>query len=261
MFTFLAPPELPDEIGRLGGYRILRVIGEGGMGVVFEAEDPQLHRRVAIKVLKPQGLEDSTRERFLQEARLAASLNSPRIVTIHQIGEDRGCPFIVMELLHGESLDALLKRRHTLPVSEALRITREVAEGLALAHDNGLIHRDIKPANIWLEKPHSANDTPHVKLLDFGIARLMESDSRLTDEGRIVGTPSYLCPGTGLQRAARRAQRSVFARLRAVCHAGGQLAVRAQQYDACRFEPWSTTIRGRCPTNCPRRSWRWSNVC
>ena len=133
MFSFLAPPEMPDEVGRLGGYRILRVIGEGGMGVVFEAEDPQLHRRVAIKVLKPHGLEDrELRERFLQEARLAASLASPRIVTIHHIGEDRDCPFIVMELLHGESLDALLKRQLALPVSDALRITREVAEGLEL---------------------------------------------------------------------------------------------------------------------------------
>ncbi len=194
MFEFLAPPELPDEIGRLGGHRILRVIGQGGMGVVFEAEDLQLQRRVAIKVLKPHGLEDTTRERFLQEARLAASLVSPRIVTVHQIGEDRGCPFIVMELLHGETLDELLKRRQTLPVSEALRITREVAEGLDLAHDKGLIHRDIKPANIWLEEARSGDGQPHVKLLDFGIARLMESQTRLTDEGRIVGTPSYLCP-------------------------------------------------------------------
>ncbi|HEX4148632.1 MAG TPA: protein kinase, partial [Pirellulales bacterium] len=193
MFPFLAPPEMPDEIGRLGGYRILRVIGEGGMGVVFEAEDPQLGRRVAIKVLKPHGLEDRTRERFLQEARLAASLASPRIVTIHHIGEDRGCPFIVMELLHGESLDALLKRRTSLPVAEALRVTREVAEGLDLAHERGLIHRDIKPANIWLEGGRSGGET-HVKLLDFGIARLMESQSRLTAEGRIVGTPSYLSP-------------------------------------------------------------------
>jgi urea transport system substrate-binding protein len=194
MFAFLAPAELPDELGRLGGYRILRVIGEGGMGVVFEAEDPHLHRRVAIKVLKPHGPEDPTRDRFLQEARLAASLSDARIVTIHQVGEDRGWPFIVMELLHGESLDTLLKRRHTLPASEALRIAREVAEGLALAHDHGLIHRDIKPANIWLEKPRSAAEPPPVKLLDFGIARSMESDTRLTIEGRIVGTPSYLCP-------------------------------------------------------------------
>ena len=193
MFPFLAPPEMPDEIGRLGGYRILRVIGEGGMGVVFEAEDPQLKRRVAIKVLKPHGLEDRTRERFLQEARLAASLASPRIVTIHHIGEDRGCPFIVMELLHGESLDTLLKRRTNLPVGEALQITREVAEGLELAHEQGLIHRDIKPANIWLEGGRSGGQS-HVKLLDFGIARLLESQSRLTAEGRIVGTPSYLSP-------------------------------------------------------------------
>ena len=99
-YSFLAPPQAADELGRLGAYRILRVLGEGGMGTVFEAEDSQLHRHVAVKVLR-QGLDPTTRQRFLQEAQLAASLASDRIVTIYHIGEDRGCPFIVMELTSG----------------------------------------------------------------------------------------------------------------------------------------------------------------
>ncbi len=192
-YSFLAPPQVPDEIGRLGSYRILRVLGEGGMGVVFVAEDPQLQRRVAIKVLR-HGLDSTTRKRFLQEAQLAASLHSERIVTIHHIGEDRGCPYMVMELLQGESLDSRLRRLQHLPLPEALRVAREAAEGLAVAHAKGLIHRDIKPANVWLERREGDTGDFRVKLLDFGIARPMTSDSHLTEEGMIVGTPSYMCP-------------------------------------------------------------------
>lgn len=193
-YPYLAAPQSTDEIGRLGQYRILRVLGEGGMGTVFEAEDSLLHRRVAVKVLRPYGLDESSRQRFLQEARLAASLASDRIVTIYQIGEDRGCPYLVMELLPGESLETRLKRDKRLPLAAALQITREVAEGLAVAHAKGLIHRDIKPANVWLESGRSGDREFRVKILDFGIARQIVSDQRLTAEGLIVGTPGYLCP-------------------------------------------------------------------
>ena len=192
-YSFLSPPQAPDEIGRLGSYRILSVLGEGGMGTVFVAEDPQLHRRVAIKVLRV-GLDPTTRKRFLQEAQLAASLASERIVTIHHIGEDRGCPFMVMELLEGESLDARLRRLRQLPLADALRIAREAADGLSVAHAKGLIHRDIKPANVWLEEREGEGGDFRVKLLDFGIARSLTSDSHLTEDGMIVGTPSYMCP-------------------------------------------------------------------
>ncbi len=192
-YPFLAPPQATDELGRLGSYRILRVLGEGGMGTVFEGEDSQLQRRVAVKVLR-QGLDGTTRQRFLQEAQLAASLASNRIVTIFHIGEDRGCPYLVMELLQGETLDARLNHVGKLSLSDSLRIAREVAEGLTAAHDKGLIHRDIKPANVWLARRSEDDPDDRVKLLDFGIARSMSTEVHLTEDGMIVGTPSYMCP-------------------------------------------------------------------
>jgi urea transport system substrate-binding protein len=190
----LAPPQGPDELGRLGGYRILRVLGEGGMGVVFEAEDISLRRRVAIKVLRAGEIDTSQRKRFLQEAQLAASLTSDRIVTVHQVGEHDGCLFIVMQLLCGESLEARLKTHRWLPLVEALRIAREVAEGLAVAHEKQLVHRDIKPANVWLESKRSDDSAQRVKLLDFGVARSIAVHEHLTIGGNIVGTPCYMSP-------------------------------------------------------------------
>ncbi len=149
---FLDAPQGPDEIGRLGTYRVLRVIGAGGMGVVFEAEDVQFKRRVALKAMK-QALAagDSARRRFLREAQAMAAIEHDHIATIHQVGEHRGVPFLAMQLLRGESLADRLARQGKLPVRDVLRIGREIALGLAAAHERGLIHRDIKPANIWLE--------------------------------------------------------------------------------------------------------------
>src|ERR1700682_1040655 len=123
------------------------------------------------------------KQRFLREARAAASIKHDHIVTIHQVGEDRGAPFLAMEFLEGEPLDARLKREGKLPVREVLRIGREMAEGLAAAHDRGLIHRDIKPGNIWLEGKRG-----RVKVLDFGLARAAADTGHLTQPGAIVGT-------------------------------------------------------------------------
>jgi len=165
-YDFLAPPLAPDELGRLGPYRVLKVLGAGGMGVVFLAEDPQLARLVALKAMLPGvAVSDSARERFLREARAAASIKHDNIVSIYQVGEDRGVPFLAMELLDGEPLDARLQREGKLPRAEVVRIGREIALGLAAAHKRGLIHRDIKPANLWLEA-----ETGRVKILDFGLA-------------------------------------------------------------------------------------------
>lgn len=193
-YAFLSPGQSSEELGRLGPYRILKILGEGGMGIVFEAEDPQLQRRVAVKVLRPGRYDESIRQRFLQEARLAASLNSDLVVTIHQVCDDPNSPYMVMELLEGESLDSYLTRKGTLPFSEALLIARKVAEGLCVVHSKSLVHRDIKPGNIWLERTGDPLSPFRVKLLDFGIARTLNGDSKLTMEGRIVGTPSYMCP-------------------------------------------------------------------
>jgi formylglycine-generating enzyme required for sulfatase activity len=187
---FLAPPERPDEIGRLGPYRILAVLAQGGMGVVFRAHDPALDRLVALKAMLPgMAAVPAARERFLREARAAAALKHPHVVTIFQVGEDRVAPFLAMEFLEGEPLDDRIRREGRLPLAEVLRIGRETALALAAAHSRGLVHRDIKPANLWLEGP-----TGHVKVLDFGLAWAPADQAHLTQAGMIVGTPAYMAP-------------------------------------------------------------------
>jgi serine/threonine protein kinase len=190
LYDFLAPPQGPDELGRLGHYRVLKVLGAGGMGVVFLADEPALQRKVALKAMLPAlAASESARQRFLREAQVAAAIEHDHIVAIHYVGEDRGVPFIAMPLLQGESLDERLQRQGRLPLREVLRIGRQMAEGLAAAHERGLIHRDIKPANVWLEGKKG-----RVKILDFGLARAAGGGSNLTQAGAIVGTPSYMAP-------------------------------------------------------------------
>jgi hypothetical protein len=127
-----------------------------------------------------------------------AAIKHAHVATIYQVGEDRGVPFLAMELLEGESLDGRLKRESKLPAAEVLRIGREAAEGLAAAHARGLVHRDVKPANIWLEtrdgEPGGSSPRDHVKLLDFGLARAADGDAGLTASGMAVGTPAYMAP-------------------------------------------------------------------
>jgi WD40 repeat protein len=187
---FLAPAEGPDEMGRLGHYRILKVLGTGGMGVVYQAEDLRLQRPVALKVMRPTlAASQSARQRFLREARAAAAIEHDHIVPIYEVGEDRGLPYLAMPLLQGESLDDRLRRQPALGVPEVLRIGREIADGLAAAHERGLVHRDVKPANVWLEGQRG-----RVKILDFGLARPRGESSQLTQQGTIVGTPAYMAP-------------------------------------------------------------------
>jgi serine/threonine protein kinase/Leucine-rich repeat (LRR) protein len=202
-FTFLTPPQQPDEIGRLGAYRVLKKLGSGGMGMVFLAEDPMLKRQIALKTLLPRvALNPESRQRFLREARAAAALDHPHIIAIHQVGEDHGVLFVAMPLLRGESLEDRLRRDTRLSPAEAARVAVEIADGLAAAHAAGLIHRDIKPGNIWLENQSGRDPTdatpyqalPRVKLLDFGLARSQSEDQRLTHSGMIVGTPAYMAP-------------------------------------------------------------------
>jgi urea transport system substrate-binding protein len=198
-FSFLSPPFEADEIGWLGIYRIRRVLGEGGMGIVFEAEDTHLQRRVALKVMKPEVAgNQASRQRFLQEARAAGGLSHDHIVTVYQVGLENDVPFLSMQYLYGETLEHRLQRVGRLPLPDLLRIGREVAAGLAAAHDKGIIHRDVKPANLWLEEVHappsSAAPRYRVKILDFGLARTVSAPRRLTASGFIVGTPHYLAP-------------------------------------------------------------------
>src|SRR5207248_6897379 len=168
MWEFLSPPQKSGELGRLGQYRILKQLGQGGMGVVFQAEDRQLRRLVALKVMRPDlAAQDQARARFLREARAAAALKHDHIVTIYQVGDDRGVPFLAMEFLAGKSLEEWLRPDRRASIPEAITIAKQIARGLAAAHATGLIHRDIKPANLWLEAPRG-----RVKILDFGLARL-----------------------------------------------------------------------------------------
>jgi eukaryotic-like serine/threonine-protein kinase len=190
-WQFLEPPAQADEIGRLGPYRILRILGAGGMGVVFQAEDSNLRRLVALKVLTPKAAEKpGARERFLREARALARLEHENVVTVHHVGEANGVAYIGMQWLKGHSLDDRLRNPEPIAIRETLRIGRQVALGLAAAHEHGLIHRDVKPANIWIEAAHGGR----IKLLDFGLARPMVDAEQLTRSGSIIGTPAYMAP-------------------------------------------------------------------
>ncbi len=177
-------------IGRkiLGRYKIVERIGGGGMGVVWKANDLVLDRYVALKILRPEMSEDDDFvQRFRREAKAAASLSHPNIVSIYDVGEDQGLHFIVMELVEGETLRDKLNREGRLDPEEALRIAGQICLGLAHAHNNQIIHRDIKPQNILL------TELDHVKVADFGIARALGRAST-TSTDVVVGSASYLSP-------------------------------------------------------------------
>jgi serine/threonine protein kinase len=197
--TSFAAAESENEIGRLNGFRILKLLGYGGMGGVFLAEDIKLSRRVALKLIRPEfALQAGVADRFLREAKAVAAIHNQHIVTIFQVGQERGISFLAMELLQGETLDASLKREGQVSAAHVLSIGRQIAMGLAAAHDSGLIHRDIKPANVWLERgplhEGDSNSFANVKLLDFGLARPLNDDEHMTQSGMIIGTPSYMAP-------------------------------------------------------------------
>ncbi|MEX2027203.1 MAG: serine/threonine-protein kinase, partial [Pirellulaceae bacterium] len=177
----------------------MRVLGRGGMGIVFEAFDSHLQRNVALKVLDPELASDETaRKRFCREARAAASITHENVVAVHQVGQaaDDGLPYMVMQLVSGETLEQRLLREKKLPLKEIVRIGLQAAQGLVAAHAQGLIHRDIKPGNILLEPPGD-----RVKLTDFGLARIAD-DVKLTRTGFVNGTPLYMAPEQAMGEAA-----------------------------------------------------------
>ena len=187
----IEPPTSDDDesLGTLGEYRLLRLIGAGGTGVVFQAKDISLDRLVALKVLRPS-LGDTARDRFIAEARLAASIEHDNVVTIYQIGQQGRLAFIAMQWDSGETLEARLAGE-SAPLDETTirEFISQIASGLSAAHQRQLIHRDIKPANIWI-----CEGTGRIKILDFGLARIADEESSLTQTGMLAGTPNFMSP-------------------------------------------------------------------
>ena len=172
---------------RLGRYEILSELGRGGMGVVYKARDPFINRLVALKTITNNLADtDTLLKRFYQEARSTGTLQHPNIVTIYELGEENGTPFIAMEYIDGETLEGLIARKAPLPLAVKLGYLIRASEGLAYAHEHGVIHRDIKPANIMVTAEGVA------KILDFGIARVV--DFSMTQANLVVGSRAYMAP-------------------------------------------------------------------
>jgi serine/threonine-protein kinase len=179
-----------DGVQQLGRYELLAELGQGAMGVVYKARDPVLDRVVAIKTINLTLPKDELADyeaRFYQEARAAGGLNHPNIVTIYDIGKSERVAYMAMEFLEGEELRSILSAKEPLPVSLALDIAIQVADGLAYAHERQVVHRDIKPANIMIVRDGL------VKITDFGIARMRTNEVK-TMTGMILGSPKYMSP-------------------------------------------------------------------
>lgn len=169
-----------------GKYQVVELIGEGGFGRVFKGLDPDLKRPVAIKTCSLS--EPEMRERFFREAEIAARLHHPNITTVYDFGREEGEPYLVQEYLTGEDLDHIIKEGRDLPLATKIQYLIQVGEGLGYAHSQGVIHRDVKPANIRVL------DDGQVRIMDFGIARLVEETQRFTQAGMTIGTAGYLSP-------------------------------------------------------------------
>ena len=192
----------------VGGYRIERRLGQGGVGTVFAAEEPAIKKRVAIKVLRRVFAEDATMAaRFEREARAVNEIRHPGIIDVFAIGKlDDGRPYLVMSLLEGRSLREEIEARGALPLDEAWRVAREMASALSAVHAAGVVHRDLKPDNVFLERAPSGEGPPRVRVLDFGIAKVVDTvegePMKLTATGVPLGTPAYMAPeqwwGTGV---------------------------------------------------------------
>jgi serine/threonine protein kinase len=263
-------------------YQVTEKIGEGGMGAVYRAYDTHLDRPVAIKILPPDKVTDPERkQRFAQEAKAASALRHPNIVVIHDIAADHGLDFIVMELVEGQSLDSLIKRKG-LKLSQALGFGVQIADGLSKAHSAGIIHRDLKPTNIMV------TDDGLVKILDFGLAKLLEEEAETgavrtmtlgheqkprTEEGFIVGTAAYMSPeqAEGKQIDARSdifsfgtvlyemlTGQKAFARNSRIKTLGAVLSENPKPASAANEEipPEAERLLNRCLRKDPQRRWQ-----
>src|SRR5687767_229880 len=211
----------PLPVKSIAHYRILQAIGAGGMGAVYKAYDNKLQRVVALKLLPPEYVsQQDRRRRFFQEARAASALSHPHILTIYEVGEDEGKPYIAMEFVEGETLRQTIKNNR-LQLTQTLDIAIQICAGLARAHELGIIHRDLKPENLML------NSDGYAKILDFGLAKLVAERERAlvadseqktlmlgvaTESGTLLGTVNYMAPEQLLgQRVDRRCDVFSFA--------------------------------------------------
>ncbi|MBI1948499.1 MAG: protein kinase [Deltaproteobacteria bacterium] len=186
----LGDPPSQGAPSAIGFYSVVKVLGEGGMGTVYECHDPALQRLVAVKVLKGElAALPEMKTRFMREARAMASVSSPHIVAVYAVGEDNGAPFIVMEKLVGQDLSDRLRQGPLAP-EQVVTVLRDCVAGLAAAAHKGLVHRDVKPANLFVVNGRA-------KLTDFGLARPMDGSASVTQAGLVVGTPHYMAPELG----------------------------------------------------------------
>ena len=195
-----------------GGYRIEAVAGRGGMGVVYRAVQLDLGRPVALKLIAADRAADPDfRERFQRESRMAAAIDHPNVVPVHGAGEEDGQLYLVMRYVRGTDLHALIKREGPLAPERAAAIVAQVASALDAAHAAGLVHRDVKPANVLLG---GSGREEHAYLSDFGLTRLLASETQLTETGQWMGTIDFSAPEQLSARPHRRARRRLLARLR-----------------------------------------------
>ena len=175
---------------QLGRYEISKELGRGAMGIVYEAEDPKIHRKVALKVvhLKSLGVDevDAVKQRFFREAQAAGKLNHPNIVTVYDVGEEHDVAYIAMDLLKGKPLSSLITG-NSIELVKIVKWIAEAAEALGYAHENDIVHRDVKPANMIIEEKSN-----RLKLTDFGVARI--AGVQQTQTGIVLGSPSYMSP-------------------------------------------------------------------
>jgi YVTN family beta-propeller protein len=187
--------DLPLVGEEFAGYRLVAIIGRGGMSTVFRAENPRLGNVIALKVLAPElATDDVFRTRFLEESRIAASMNHPNVIPIHDMGSSGGLLFIAMRYVTGTDMRQMLKKRGRLPPDRAIFLLSQAARALDAAHRRGLVHRDVKPGNLLVERANDDTDPDHVYLADFGITKHQGGRSGLTATGQSLGTIDYVAP-------------------------------------------------------------------
>lgn len=188
-------PDMPLVGEEFAGYRLVSVLGRGGMSIVFRAENPRLGNVIALKVLDPAlASDDVFRTRFLEESRIAASMNHPNVIPIHDMGSSDGLLYIAMRCVTGTDLRQMLKKRGRLQPETAIFLLEQAARALDAAHRRGLVHRDVKPGNLLVERGNEGADPDHVYLADFGITKHMGGRTGLTSSGQFLGTIDYVAP-------------------------------------------------------------------